>query len=60
MPLNDHEIETYRRDGLVIPSNYRLAPEVLARIDELYSNRALFLLRGEDRSGRNNFSLGHE
>ena len=25
-----------------------------------YSNRALFLLRGEDRSGRNNFTRGHE
>jgi hypothetical protein len=25
-----------------------------------YSNRALFLLRGEDRSGRNDFSRGHE
>ena len=25
-----------------------------------YSNRALFLLRGEDKSGRNNFTLGHE
>ena len=25
-----------------------------------YSNRALFLLRGEDRSGRNNFTQGHK
>jgi hypothetical protein len=25
-----------------------------------YSNRALFLLRGEDKSGRNDFSRGHE
>ena len=24
-----------------------------------YGNRALFLLRGEDKSGRNNFSIGH-
>jgi len=36
MPLNDHEIEAYRRDGLVIPSDYRVAPETLARINELY------------------------
>ena len=25
-----------------------------------YSKRALFLLRGEDKSGRNDFTLGHE
>jgi ectoine hydroxylase-related dioxygenase (phytanoyl-CoA dioxygenase family) len=25
-----------------------------------YSQRALFLLRGVDRTGRNNFTLGHE
>jgi ectoine hydroxylase-related dioxygenase (phytanoyl-CoA dioxygenase family) len=25
-----------------------------------YSNRALFLLRGEDKSGRNDFTRGHE
>jgi ectoine hydroxylase-related dioxygenase (phytanoyl-CoA dioxygenase family) len=25
-----------------------------------YSNRALFLLRGEDKSGRNDFSRGHK
>ena len=36
MPLSDHEIETYRRDGLVIPSDYRVAPETLARINECY------------------------
>jgi len=128
MPLSDHEIEAYHRDGLVIPSNYRVAPATLAQViddDQVdldqardivleagqislhdvylvhasdanhseqrrmglvlrimpatsfynhnsgkikedagsphgYSNRALFLLRGEDRSRRNNFSLGHE
>ncbi|MCP4768136.1 MAG: phytanoyl-CoA dioxygenase family protein, partial [Gammaproteobacteria bacterium] len=36
MPLSDHEIETYRRDGLVIPADYRVAPEILARIGERY------------------------
>jgi hypothetical protein len=36
MPLSDHEIETYHRDGLVIPSGFRLAPETLARINALY------------------------
>ena len=36
MPLTDQEIETYRRDGLVIPSGYRLPPETLQRIGELY------------------------
>ena len=37
MPLTDSEIETYRRDGLVIPSAYRLPAETLERIDRLYA-----------------------
>jgi hypothetical protein len=36
MPLSTAEIETYRRDGLVIPSAYRVAPATLERINELY------------------------
>ena len=36
MPLSNQEIETYQRDGLVIPSDYRVAPKTLARINELY------------------------
>ncbi len=36
MPLSDQEIETYRRDGLVIPSDYRLSRGALERIGELY------------------------
>ncbi len=128
MPLSDHEIETCRRDGLVIPSGYRVAPETLAQViddDQVdldqardivleagqislhdvylvhasdanhsdrrrmglvlrimpatsfynhnsgkfkedagsphgYSNRALFLLRGEDKNGRNDFQRGHD
>jgi len=36
MPLTDQEIETYRRDGLVIPSGYRLPQKTLQRIGELY------------------------
>ncbi len=36
MPLTDQEIETYRRDGLVIPSAFRLPAETLKRIDQLY------------------------
>jgi len=36
MPLTDQEIETYRQDGLVIPSTYRVPQATLARIDELY------------------------
>ena len=36
MPLTTAEIETYRRDGLVIPSAYRLPPATLSRIAELY------------------------
>jgi hypothetical protein len=36
MPLTTAEIETYRRDGLVIPSAYRLPPSTLARIGALY------------------------
>ncbi len=36
MPLSEAEIETYRKDGLVIPAQYRVADTILARIDELY------------------------
>jgi len=36
MPLSDQEIETYRRDGLVIPADYRLPRATLERIDGLY------------------------
>ncbi len=36
MPLSPNEIETYHRDGLVIPARYRVPAGVLARIDELY------------------------
>jgi hypothetical protein len=36
MPLSNHEIETYQRDGLVIPSDYRVPAKTLARINELY------------------------
>ena len=36
MPLTAQEIETYRRDGLVIPSGYRVPESILARIDTLY------------------------
>jgi len=36
MPLTDQEIETYREDGLVIPSTYRVPQATLVRIDELY------------------------
>jgi hypothetical protein len=36
MPLTEHEIETYRRDGLVIPADYRVPPATLERIDQLY------------------------
>ena len=36
MPLSKQEIETYQRDGLVIPGNYRLPDETLSRINQLY------------------------
>ena len=36
MPLTEQEIDTYRRDGLVIPSAYRLPADTLAKIDRLY------------------------
>jgi hypothetical protein len=38
MPLTDLEIDTYHRDGLVIPSQYRVPEVTLARINELYLN----------------------
>jgi hypothetical protein len=36
MPLTDQEVETYRRDGLVIPASYRLPGTTLEHIDRLY------------------------
>jgi hypothetical protein len=33
MPLSDQEIGIYRRDGLVIQSNYRMPGTVLGRIN---------------------------
>lgn len=36
MPLSAQEVETYHRDGLVIPAGYRLSEETLERIDALY------------------------
>ena len=36
MPLSKQEIETYQRDGLVIPGNYHLPDEILSRINQLY------------------------
>lgn len=37
MPLTDAEIETYHRDGVVVPSGFRLSDEWLNRIDRLYA-----------------------
>jgi len=36
MPLSKQEIETYRRDGLVIPAGYRLPKATLEHINRLY------------------------
>ena len=36
MPLSELEIETYRRDGLVIPAHYRVPAATLERIRQLY------------------------
>ena len=36
MPLSEQEIQTYHRDGLVIPADFRLPAETLARIGDLY------------------------
>ncbi len=37
MLLTQDEIDTYQRDGLVIPSNYQLPPATLQRIHQLYA-----------------------
>ncbi|MDH3386594.1 MAG: phytanoyl-CoA dioxygenase family protein [Gammaproteobacteria bacterium] len=50
MLLTNTEIETYRRDGLVIPSAFRVPDSMLKRIDELYQK----LL--EDNRDREDFS----
>jgi hypothetical protein len=36
MPLTEEEISQYHRDGLVIPSNFRVAASTLQRIGDLY------------------------
>ena len=36
MPLTEQEIETYHRDGLVIPADFRLPATTLEHIDKLY------------------------
>ncbi len=36
MPLSQQEIDTYHKDGLVIPSDYRLPEATLQRIQQLY------------------------
>ncbi len=38
MPLSQQEITQYHKDGLVIPSNFRIPEVTLQRIDELYQN----------------------
>ena len=38
MPLTAEEIDTYQRDGLVIPSGFRLSDRVLSKIETLYDD----------------------
>lgn len=56
MPLTDQEIETYRRDGLVIPAGFRLPAETLAHIDQLY--RQLLLDNRDNPDFSADFILG--
>jgi len=56
MPLSTQEIETYRRDGLVIPADYRVPPATLARIDRLYQE--LLLKNADNPEFSADFILG--
>jgi hypothetical protein len=56
MSLTDHEIETYHRDGLVIPSAYRIPSATLERIDQLY--RELILNNRDNPDFTPDFILG--
>ena len=56
MPLSTQEIETYQRDGLVIPSDYRVPPAVLERIDKLYQE--LLLKNADNPEFSADFILG--
>ena len=56
MPLSQQEINSYHRDGLVIPSDYRVPGAVLARIDRLY--RQLIDDNKDNPDFSENFILG--
>lgn len=56
MPLSEHEIETYRRDGLVIPADYRVPPATLERIGQLY--QALLQKNADNPDFSADFILG--
>lgn len=66
MPHSETEVQRYHEDGLVIPSDFRMAPEMLDRMRAAYpgsahgyANSGLALLRGRDVSGRNVLTIGH-
>ena len=56
MPLTENEIDTYRRDGLVIPADYRVPPATLERIDQLYQE--LLQKNADNPDFSANFILG--
>ncbi|MDC1286845.1 phytanoyl-CoA dioxygenase family protein [Gammaproteobacteria bacterium] len=56
MPLSTQEIETYHRDGLVIPADYRVPPATLERIDRLY--RELLVKNADNPEFSADFILG--
>ena len=56
MPLSAQEIESYHRDGLVIPSDYRVPQATLERIDRLYQE--LLLKNADNPDFAADFILG--
>ena len=56
MPLSEQEIESYHRDGLVIPSDYRVPPATLECIDRRYQELLLKNVNNPDFSA--DFILG--
>lgn len=61
--LTDVQIESYHRDGFVVP-HFRLCEETLGAIRDRHtrlgvadhSERTLFLMRGADRCGGNDYA----
>ena len=59
-PLTAGEIAALRRDGIVVPRRAMFRPgESTATYLVDFSRRPIWLVRGADRTGKNDFRIGH-